>query len=104
MRRQIAESLAGWRHLEVTCSTIDAFQGRQADIAIYSVTRSNKNGVIGFLAERRRLNVALSRGRDALLLVGDHVGLRAAVRDNPFLEVLDYIEDHDDCSLQEMEL
>jgi superfamily I DNA and/or RNA helicase len=104
IRREIASRLGEWTHLEIDCSTIDAFQGREADIAIYSVTRSNKDGRIGFLNERRRLNVALSRGRDALILIGDHVSVRRASGENPFMPVLDYIEAHDTCSLQEMEL
>ncbi|MGA9314058.1 MAG: AAA domain-containing protein [Solirubrobacteraceae bacterium] len=103
IRRQIAPMLSNWPALEIECSTIDAFQGRQADIAIYSVTRSNKEGKIGFLNERRRLNVALSRGRDALLLVGDHVSARGSTAENPFVAVLDYIEGHGDCTLTEIE-
>lgn len=104
IRRQIAPMLGEWPALEIECSTIDAFQGRQADIAIYSVTRSNKEGKVGFLNESRRLNVALSRGRDALWLVGDHVAARSSTAENPFVAVLDYIEGHEDCALKEMEL
>ena len=101
--RQIAPKLAQWKSLEIECSTVDAFQGRQADVAIYSVTRSNREGNIGFLNEHRRLNVALSRGRDALLLIGDHLTMRASTAENPFLEVLDWIEGDPDCTLKEME-
>jgi superfamily I DNA and/or RNA helicase len=104
IEREIAPSLREWTHLDIECSTVDSFQGRQADVAIYSVTRSNKKAKIGFLAEERRLNVALSRGRDALILVGDHAGMRLVEGTNPFMPVLDYIEDHgDDCALREME-
>jgi serine/threonine protein kinase len=101
--RQIAPKLGQWSALDIECSTVDAFQGRQADVAIYSVTRSNREGNIGFLNEHRRLNVALSRGRDALLIVGDHLAIRASTAENPFLEVLDWIESHPDCTLKEME-
>jgi serine/threonine protein kinase len=104
IRREIGPSLSKWKHLEVDCSTIDAFQGREADIAIYSVTRSNKAGNIGFLNEERRLNVALSRGRDALILVGDHVGIRQITAQNPFIDVLDYIDSEPECALEEMQL
>jgi len=101
IERQIAGKRRLWPRLEIDCSTVDAFQGRQADVAIYSVTRSNAQGDLGFLSERRRLNVALSRGRDTLILVGDHVAARKARGENPFLPVIDYIEDHpDDCILQ----
>jgi KaiC/GvpD/RAD55 family RecA-like ATPase len=101
--RQIASERRNWKHLSVSCSTIDAFQGREADVAIYSVTRSNRDGRIGFLREKRRLNVGLSRGREALILVGDHVGVAAAAGENPFLDVLEYSEDHPDaCALMEI--
>ncbi|MDQ3724380.1 MAG: AAA domain-containing protein [Actinomycetota bacterium] len=102
--RQIAGSLRGWKNISVECATVDAFQGRQADVAIYSVTRSNRKGRIGFLAEERRLNVALSRGRDALILVGDHAGVRQVTGRNPFLEVLNQIEGNEGCALEEMQL
>lgn len=104
IERQLADELRVWTHLSVTCSTIDAFQGREADVAIYSVTRSNRDATIGFLRERRRLNVALSRGREALILVGDHVGVAAARGENPFIAVLDYIADHsEDCALEDIQ-
>ena len=102
--RQIAGSLRDWKNISVDCATVDAFQGREADIAIYSVTRSNLGGKIGFLVEERRLNVALSRGRDALILVGDHAGVRQVTGRNPFLRVLDQIEGDNRCALEEMEL
>lgn len=78
----------------MTCSTVDAFQGSEAEICIYSVTRSNKEGRLGFLRERPRLNVALSRGRSALIIVGDDAFCRSASGDNPFRKVLDFIEAH----------
>lgn len=102
--RQIAGSLRDWKNITIECATVDAFQGRQADIAIYSVTRSNRSGKIGFLVEERRLNVALSRGRDALILVGDHAGVRQVTGRNPFLSVLDQIDIDSRCALEEMEL
>jgi hypothetical protein len=61
-----------WEGLDVTVNTVDAFQGSEADVCIYSVVRSNPRGKVGFLREPARLNVALSRGRDLLIIVGDH--------------------------------
>ena len=69
--------------LTLECNTVDAFQGRETDIAIYSVTRSNGRGDLGFLRERRRLNVALSRARIGLGIVGDAGFLRSAPGYNP---------------------
>ena len=88
------------------CSSIDAFQGRECDILIYSVTRSNRQGQLGFLREERRLNVALSRGRFGLVLVGDHVFARAAGdAGNPFRRVVDYIERNpDSCAITEVDV
>ncbi|NYE38629.1 hypothetical protein F4692_003779 [Nocardioides cavernae] len=59
--------------LSVTVNTVDAVQGREADVVIFSVTRSNLTGDFGFLDERYsgRINVALSRARDVLWIVGD---------------------------------
>lgn len=90
----IRDRLHEWVWLHVICSTVDAFQGSEADICIYSVTRSNEDGQLGFLRERPRLNVALSRGRSALIIVGDHEFCHDAKGENPFRSVVDYIEAH----------
>jgi serine/threonine protein kinase len=97
IRRELAPYESSWRNLSVEVATVDTFQGREADIAIYSVTRSNPEGSIGFLAESRRLNVALSRGRDALVILGDHLAARTKSRENPFDRVIEHIEDREDC-------
>ncbi|MDQ3576053.1 MAG: AAA domain-containing protein [Actinomycetota bacterium] len=59
--------------LEVEVNTIDAVQGRESDITFYSVVRSNSQGSLGFLGPKdwRRVNVALSRARYGLVIVGD---------------------------------
>ena len=89
--------------LDVISSTIDAVQGREADVAIYSVTRSNTNRQIGFLADAPRLNVALSRPRQYLVIVGDHISASQAAGQNPFRQIVDYIERHpDSCMLREL--
>jgi superfamily I DNA and/or RNA helicase len=90
----IRDRLHEWPGLRVTCSTVDAFQGSEADICIYSVTRSNDRKSLGFLRERPRLNVALSRGRSALIIVGDDEFCRDAEGENPFRKVVEYIETH----------
>ncbi|CDI78758.1 hypothetical protein, conserved [Eimeria acervulina] len=56
---------------EVEISSIDAFQGREKDIIIFSCVRSNTNRSIGFLADARRLNVALTRSRLCLFICGN---------------------------------
>ncbi|MCM1175277.1 MAG: AAA domain-containing protein [Blautia sp.] len=59
------ESFAG---LDVNVDTVDGFQGKESDIVIFSLTRTH--GSFRFLADARRLNVALSRARDRLYIVG----------------------------------
>lgn len=88
--------------LVIECETVDAFQGREVDICVYSVTRCNDKGVIGFLRDERRMNVALSRGKHGLLIVGDHVFCRSANDPNPLKTVIEYIDDHPvDCAIQD---
>ncbi len=58
--------------------TVDSFQGGERDLIVYGFTRSNDRGDIGFLAELRRLNVAITRAKQQLVLVGDSSTLRAA--------------------------
>jgi superfamily I DNA and/or RNA helicase len=94
LKRDIAPMMDSWANLKIEVNTVDAFQGREAEVAIYSVTRSNDHGTIGFLRDLRRLNVALSRGRSALVIVGDHVFARTTAGENPFRRVVRHIESH----------
>jgi ATP-dependent RNA/DNA helicase IGHMBP2 len=59
----------------VEVDTVDAFQGREADAVLASCVRSNPDGRVGFLQDLRRMNVALSRARRHLFLVGDSATL-----------------------------
>jgi hypothetical protein len=99
----LRDQMHEWSGLKVTCSTVDAFQGSEAEICVYSITRSNHEGRLGFLREKPRLNVALSRGRSALIIVGDDQFCRTAVGENPFRKVLDFIEARpDDCERRQL--
>ncbi|MEK6285626.1 MAG: AAA domain-containing protein [Acidobacteriota bacterium] len=92
-----------WDMLNIECNTVDAFQGREKDVVIYSVTRSNDLGDIGFLREMKRINVALSRGRDYLAIVGDHKFCRSSSGENPLKDVVKYMESHlGDCRIEEV--
>jgi len=68
------------RGLEV--DTVDGFQGREKEAVIVSLVRSNDEGEVGFLADVRRMNVALTRARAKLVVVGDG----ATVSRHPFYE------------------
>jgi len=61
---------------QTSISTIDGFQGREADFVVYSSVRCNPDNDIGFLMDERRLNVAWTRARVARILVGDPYTLR----------------------------
>jgi len=56
-------------------NTVDGFQGQERDVIYISLTRSNSNGTIGFLSDYRRMNVAITRARIKLVLVGDSATL-----------------------------
>jgi len=97
LKRSVAVINAELPDLNIECCTVDTYQGREADIAIYSVTRSNAEGKIGFLQEKERLNVALSRGKEILCIVGDSRFCDSVMGENPFRQVLDYIRSNDEC-------
>lgn len=82
--------------LEIEVNTVDAVQGREADLTFYSVVRSNDRGSLGFLGELhwRRINVAFSRSRYGLVIVGDAPFCQA--RRGPLGQVLDYMGSHPD--------
>lgn len=63
--------------------TVDSFQGGERDLIVYGFTRSNPTGSVGFLSELRRLNVAITRAKQQLVLVGDTETLCSA-GDQPF--------------------
>ncbi|MCB9676991.1 MAG: AAA family ATPase [Alphaproteobacteria bacterium] len=73
----------------VEVATVNAFQGREAEAVIVSFTRSNPDGELGFVADRRRLTVAVTRARRLLLMFGDSATLTAHPM---FGDLLDRVE------------
>jgi superfamily I DNA and/or RNA helicase len=72
--------------------TVDGFQGREKEVVIITTVRSNSKGEIGFLGDIRRMNVALTRARRKLIVIGDSSTLAL----HPFFKALiDYSESID---------
>jgi hypothetical protein len=103
LERTLRPRSPNWTHMDIMLNTVDAFQGRQADMVIYSVARSNVFNYLGFLDQSPRLNVALSRGKDALVIVGDRDFCRAVTGENPFQDVLRWIGKADGCAVEHSE-
>lgn len=98
---------ARFHNMTVEINTVDAFQGRETDIVFYSIVRSNDEGNLGFLKDVRRLNVAFSRARELLVVVGDHQCAQRRLdingQENPFVGIIKFIRDNsDDCMLKEV--
>ena len=73
----------------INVNTVDGFQGQERDIIYISLVRSNAKGEIGFLKDIRRMNVALTRARKRLVVIGDS----ATLGKHPFYQdFLDYVE------------
>lgn len=73
----------------ISVNTIDSFQGQERDIVYISMTRSNAEGEIGFLSDIRRMNVAMTRARKKLVIIGDSATL---CRSPFYLGFIDYAE------------
>ena len=59
----------------ISVNTVDGFQGQERDIIVISMVRSNEEGQIGFLRDLRRMNVAITRARVKLIILGDSATL-----------------------------
>jgi predicted DNA helicase len=71
----------------IDINTIDSFQGQERDVIYLSLVRSNAKGSIGFLSDIRRINVAITRARKKLVIIGD----TATIGQHPFYgKLIDY--------------
>lgn len=73
---------------KISVRTIDSFQGQERDIVYISLVRSNEKGETGFLSDTRRMNVAMTRAKKKLVIIGDS----GTITNNKFYEnFLDYV-------------
>lgn len=76
----------------LSVNTIDSFQGQERDAVFISMTRSNADSTIGFLSDIRRMNVAMTRARKKLVVVGDS----ATLSQFPFYaDFIQYAQEHE---------
>lgn len=91
LRRRFAASTGGIDYQGLEVDTVDGFQGREKEAVVISMVRSNDRQEVGFLSERRRMNVAVTRARRQVAVIGDS----ATVSANPFLaSLVEYLTDH----------
>ncbi len=76
---------------ELEIDTVDGFQGREKEVILLSLCRSNDRGEVGFLRDIRRFNVALTRARRKAVVVGDGETVSAL---DVFRDFIDYTDDH----------
>lgn len=82
----LIQSKLDYENLEV--DTVDGFQGREKEVILISLVRSNRNNKIGFLRDVRRLNVALTRAKRKLVVVGDEVTVGS---DETYQDFIEYV-------------
>jgi superfamily I DNA and/or RNA helicase len=100
LERAVMGMQKGYPKAAVSAHTIHTFQGQQADIAIYSCARSNPDGELGFTRDARLVNVALSRGRGGLIIVGDAHFLSRDTSSQAYRDLIAYIHSHPESCAQ----
>jgi hypothetical protein len=78
IRRMLTGHAGDAEKVRLNVGTVDSFQGGERDVILYGFTRSNPERRVGFLRELRRVNVAITRARQQLVLVGDLETLTSA--------------------------
>lgn len=103
LERSVAEFRSAFKNASISVHTIHTFQGKQADVAVYSTVRSNAKHELGFTKDARLVNVALSRGRGGLVIVGDGDFLSSPASSQAYRDVIGYIRNNPaSCSYREV--
>ncbi|MBK6952057.1 MAG: AAA family ATPase [Crocinitomicaceae bacterium] len=89
-RKQVTFLREQIEDLSITVQTIDSFQGQERDIILISLVRSNDNQQIGFLSDYRRMNVAMTRAKLKLIIIGDSATLGS---DSFYQDLLTWVEE-----------
>jgi len=82
------EKICGEEGIACEVKSVDGFQGREKEVIIISFVRSNTDSSIGFLKDKRRLNVAMTRAKKKLIMIGDKTTLEA---NDPFDRLFNYL-------------
>ena len=81
----------GQPYFGLEIKSVDGYQGREKEIIVFSTVRANERGEVGFLADYRRLNVAITRAKRGLVLLGHPKTLR---HDGTWRSYLDWVEEN----------
>jgi superfamily I DNA and/or RNA helicase len=89
IKRTIEEDSVLQEFVNIDVDTIDSFQGQERDLIYILLVRSNAKGEIGFLNDYRRMNVAMTRAKKKLVIIGDS----ATIGNDPYYQqFIDYVE------------
>jgi len=76
---------------EIEVKSVDGFQGREKEVIVISFVRSNERGEIGFLSDLRRLNVAITRAKRKLIMIGDS---KTLVSNDTYRDLISFVSTH----------
>ena len=76
--------------MEIKVNTVDSFQGSEKEVIIFSCVRNNKRGELGFLTDYRRINVALTRAKYGMIIIGNE---RTLIHDKKWGALLTFLKE-----------